>query len=461
MSERQPAGNGITRDIAAFGSGLDWATLPAEVQMRARSHFVDTLGAVIGGMSGTVARSVAALVGASEDGKGLPVPGSRNRATGSDFALLCGSAAHGIELDDGYRQGSVHPGVSVVPALLAASGDTTMTGARFLAGLVAGYEVVCALAEAGHPALRQRGYHPTSATGPIGAAVAVGHALGLDALRLETAIGIGASACGGLFAFLAGGADVKRLHGGFAARGGLEAALLARAGIAAPLGVIEGPSGWAQAFTGITVTPQLPPAREFRLLDCYIKPHACCRHIQPAFECARDLMRDHGLVADEVKALEVETYTISAHHADVGWDSFADAQLSFPYLMALALHRGEAGLAQFDDATRTQPWVGDVAARLTVTAAPDLDARYPEQRPARVTLHTARGTVRGERTEASGSRDYPLSQDELQQKFMGLAGPVLGTERAAELFSAAFAIDEADDVSAILSLAGQSLPAAG
>ncbi|MEO3388018.1 MmgE/PrpD family protein [Mesorhizobium sp. CAU 1741] len=451
---------GTTQRIAAFSSGLDWHALPADVQGRARSHFVDTLGAIIGGISGTVAGMVVGLVGATENGGGLAIPGSRLHATGGDFAMLCGSAAHGIELDDGYRQGSVHPGVSVVPALLAASGSARISGPRFLGGLVAGYEIVCALAEAGHPALRQRGYHPTSATGPIGAAVAVAHALGFDAARTETAIGVGASACGGLFAFLSGGADVKRVHGGFGARGGLEAARLAAAGIAAPQGVIEGPSGWAQAFTGVEIDPALPPQREFRLLDCYIKPHACCRHIQPAFECALDLMRQNGLRPEEVEAVDVETYTISAHHAGVGWGSFADAQLSFPYLMALAIHRGAAGLAEFDDETRAQPWVGAVAEKLTVTAASDLDRRYPEERPARVSLRTTRGTFSGERSEASGSRDFPLSQDELHAKFMGLAAPVLGDRRAQELFDAGISIDGGEDASAILAMACQSSAAA-
>lgn len=447
------AQTGTTRRIAEFSTGLDWHALPEPVRRRATAHLVDTLGAIIAGMSGEVAGHVAALIGPGT-GQDLKLPGGAGRASGGAFALICGTAGHGIELDDGYREGSVHPGVSVVPALLAAAGRTPVDGPRFLSALVAGYEVICAIAEAGHPALRNRGYHPTSATGPLGAATAVAHLMAYDAARTETALGLAASACSGLFAFLSGGADVKRLHGGYGARGGFEAALLAGAGVSAPRSVIEGPSGWAQAFTGIAIDPPFPPDRGFRILDCYMKPHACCRHLQPAFEAARDLIGAEGLSPDEIESIEVETYAISSHHASVGWDSFANAQLSFPYVMALAVEHGDAALGRFDAAHRAAPALARAAGKLQVRTAPDLDARYPAERPARVTLRTTRGVFKAARDEASGGPEEPLDDAAIRAKFLGLAAPTLGAGAAEALFDAAWTLDRSTDVAATLGLTG-------
>ena len=456
MDKNEAGSTGITRRIARFASGLDWNALPPPVKARARAHLTDTLGAIIAGMRGDVASRVIALAAGSGV---LPLPGSKAGETASStaFAYICGTAAHGIELDDGYREGSVHPGVSVVPALLAASWNKPTDGRSFLTALVAGYEIVTGLAEAGHPALRRRGYHPTSATGPIGAAAAVSRFLGLDARQTETAIGLGASSCGGLFAFLSGGADVKRIHGGLAARGGLEAALLAEAGVESPDAVIEGPSGWAQAFTGQQADFPLPPDdRDFRILGCYLKPHACCRHLQPAFEATLDLVSANRLQPEEITAINVETYEISAHHAQVGWDSFANAQLSFPYLIALAVKHGDASLRRFDDEHRNAPWVSAVAEKLTVTATADLDRRYPRERPCRITLDTTRGRFSAEKAEASGGPEEPLSDDTIRTKFMELAAPILGGERAQALLHRAWTIEEAPDVSVLVDLASQA-----
>src|SRR5262249_62106729 len=73
------------------------------------------------------------------------------RADLLDAAFLGGTAAHGIELDDGYRQGSVHPGCAVVPAVLAVGYDMGATGKAAIEAIVAGYETAIAIAPARPP----------------------------------------------------------------------------------------------------------------------------------------------------------------------------------------------------------------------------------------------------------------------------------------------------------------------
>jgi 2-methylcitrate dehydratase PrpD len=373
------------------------------------------------------------------------------------FAFLCGSAAHGIELDDGYRLGSVHPGVAVVPALLAAAGGRPVTGEALLTALVIGYETVCAVGGAAHPALRDRGFHPTPAVGPLGAAMAVARLLGLGETETACALGIAASDCGGLFAFLGGGGDVKRLHGGKAARGGLMAALYAAEGISAPESIIEVPSGFAQAIAGAApgqgLNFTLPPEGPFRILDCYVKPHACCRHLQPAMEALIELRDTEGLTADEVEAIEVETYSIAAKHAATGWSDFASAQLSFPYVLALALEIGRADLEHFDEPVRGQPWVEAIARRIRIRATEEMDAAYPRQRPSRVTVKTRRGTFSAFKPEALGCRELPVADEALQAKFLRLASPVLGEVRAARLMEDIWSVERCEDVRVLINSA--------
>ena len=344
---------------------------------------------MIAGAGGEVATRAEAVLAAVRPAGRIPVPGRARRADLIDAAFLGGTAAHGIELDDGFRQGSVHPGCVVVPAVLALGYERRITGAALIEAVVAGYEAEIAIGRACHPDLRQRGFHPAAAVGVFGSAMAAGKLRRLSAAQLANALGIAASSAAGLFAFVNGGADIKRLHAGHASREGLQAALLAEQGVEGPPGVIEARDGFMQAFAfgradkpgprwrakraASAATLQvrapdtrlnrarrrapstLPPAVPFGITDCYIKPYPCCRHIQPAVEALIGLLNDEKIATDEVQRIDVATYRIAAEHAETGWDDFASAQLSFAYLMGLALRFRGIKVEHFTEEMRRDP----------------------------------------------------------------------------------------------------------
>src|SRR5438105_3252474 len=344
--QTRDAARGATAAIVEFVGGLRYPTLSDEVRHYARRHLLDTVGVMIAGAGGEVASRAEAVLAAVRPAGRIPVPGRTRRADLIDAAFLGGTAAHGIELDDGFRQGSVHPGCVVVPAVLSLGYDRRITGAALIEAIVAGYEAEIAIGRACHPDLRQRGFHPAAACGVFGAVMAAGKLRGLSAAQLANALGIAASSAAGLFAFVNGGADIKRLHAGHASREGLQAALLAEQGVEGPPDVIEARDGFMQAFafgradkahSKSARAIALPPAVPFGITDCYIKPYPCCRHIQPAVEALIGLLNDEAIASDEVQRIDVATYRIAAEHAQTGWDDFASAQLSFPYLIGLAL----------------------------------------------------------------------------------------------------------------------------
>jgi len=445
---------GATEAIVEFASELRHAALTDEVRHYARRHLLDTVGVMIAGAGGEVASRAEAVLAAVRPPGRIPVPGRTRRADLLDAAFLGGTAAHGIELDDGFRQGSVHPGCVVVPTVLALGHDRNVTGAALIEALVAGYETAIAVARACHPDLRQRGFHPTGACGVFGAVIAVAMLRRLARAQLANALGIAASSAAGLFAFVNGGGDIKRLHAGHAAREGLQAALLAEAGIEGPPDVIEARDGFLQAFAfgrpDKARAVALPPAAPFGITDCYIKPYACCRHIQPAVEALIGLLEDEKIATEEVERIDVATYRIAAEHAETGWDDFASAQLSFPYLMGLALKFGAVKLEHFSAATRGDPAFAKFARRLAVTAPPEIDRLYPQLRPARVTVTTARGTFTRQADEALGSRIVPLDDAGLKTKFLDLVAPVLGAARAKQLAEQVWSIEAAANVAPLV-----------
>jgi len=483
LSTLHPAA-GATAAIVEFVGELRHAALPDEVRHYARRHLLDTVGVMIAGAGGDVATRAEAVLAATRPAGCIPVPGRARRADVIDAAFLGGTAAHGIELDDGFRQGSVHPGCVVVPTVLALGYDRHVEGRALMEAIVAGYEAVIAIGRACHPDLRQRGFHPTAAVGVFGSAAAAGKLRGLSADALANALGLAASSAAGLFAFVNGGGDIKRLHAGHAAREGLQAALLAEQGVEGPPDVIEARDGFMQAFAfgradkaraalaseasgqrghsksaraGHSPEPAssarpiaFPPAVAFGITDCYIKPYPCCRHIQPAVEALIGLVNDEAIASDEVERIDVATYRIAAEHAETGWDDFASAQLSFPYLMGLALKFRAIKFEHFSEQTRRDPAFAAIARKLSVTAPADVDRLYPQLRPARVTVTTARGSFTRQADEALGSRIVPLDDAGLTAKFLDLVGPVLGAARAKELGKRLWSLDAISDVAPLV-----------
>jgi 2-methylcitrate dehydratase PrpD len=444
-----PVGS-TTAALVEFISELRYPTIPDEARHYARRHLLDTVGVMIAGAAGDVASRAEAVLATVRPAGRIPVPGRARRADLIDAAFLGGTAAHGIELDDGFRQGSVHPGCVVIPAALALGCARHSDGQALMQAIVVGYETVIAIGRACHPDLRQRGFHPTAAVGVFGSAAAAGKLGALSPDRLANAFGLAASSAGGLFAFVNGGGDIKRLHAGHAAREGLQAALLADQGVEGPPGVLEARDGFMQAFSRADKARVIALPPPFGITDCYIKPYPCCRHIQPAVEALIGVLADENIASDEVERIEVATYRIAAEHAETGWDDFASAQLSFPYLIGLALKFRAIKLEHFADEVRRDPGFAAIARKLTVTAPPDVDRLYPQLRPARVTVTTARGSFTRQADEALGSRIVPLDDAALEVKFLGLVGPVLGTARAKALAEQLWSIDALSDVAPLV-----------
>jgi 2-methylcitrate dehydratase PrpD len=157
-------------------------------------------------------------------------------------------------------------------------------------------------------------------------------------------------------------------------------------------------------------------------------------------------MNDEKIEERDIKHVDVETYRIAAEHAHTGWDDYASAQLSFPYLMGLAARFRGIKVHHFNEETRRDPAFAEFAKRLTITAPPEIDGLYPKLRPARVTVTTGRGTFVRQADEALGSRIVPLDDAGLEQKFLDNVGPVLGDARAKALVQQLWDIEAVGDI---------------
>src|SRR5262249_53804681 len=154
-------------------------------------------------------------------------------------------------------------------------------------------------------------------------------------------------------------------------------------------------------------------------------------HIQPAVEALMGLCRDEKIAPDEVIRIDVDTYRIAAEHAHTGWDDFASAQLSFPYLIGLALLYRAIRLEHFGDDDRRNPGFREIPCLRNVGWTPGPSRVYPKLGRARVKVNPTRCVFTRQGDQARGSRLVPLDDAGLGATVDQLVGAVLSRPRAA------------------------------
>jgi len=456
---------GPTGRFAKYLAAISIETIDAFARRAATRHLIDSLGAILAGSEEPATRSAERALQAAGTGAGpVAMPGITHTYDALHAAYVGGTSCHGLELDDGYRPGSVHPGAVVVPAALALGAVRGSSGRELLRATVVGYEAVCRIAAAAHPRARWRGFHNTGIAGVFGSAAAASALLGLDAAGIENAFGVAGSSAAGLFAFLGGG-DVKRTHPGHAAREGLLAALLTQAGLLGPRGVLEFKEGFFNAFAGgdadavdysaidLLACGDNNARSPFAVANCYLKPYACCRHIHPAIDAVLDICKNENVTAGEIENVSVGTYAVAASHGHVGWSEMTTAQMSYPFSVATAIVRGHVDLNDFGDKERADPAVLAMTRRINVAIDAECDASYPRLRAAKVSLSTRDGRA-FERyvPEPYGAASNPLSDAALKAKFIGLATKRVGQLRALQAFDLLWNIETLANLEPLLTL---------
>jgi 2-methylcitrate dehydratase PrpD len=347
----------------------------------------------------------------------------------------------------------------ILPAVFAVAQERRSGSDQILLAAAIGMEVSCRIAAAGHPATRRNHFHNTPLAGVFGAAAAVSVLLGLDSRGVANALGIAGSHASGLFEFLGQSADIKRLHPGKAARDGITSADLAQAGLTGPTTVLEGKEGYFAAFAGEPGVDWFPETvrdglgEQWVLLNTYVKPYPCCRHLHGAIDGVIALKEENTIDPLRVESITVGTFLIATRHAGTTIDTRLDAQLSIPFTLAVALVRGSISLADFDEESRTDEVLLSVMNKVTVHLDAAADYAYPLRgRPAEVTIRLVDGTEFHRRVEYPyGEPANAMSDADLEVKARTLLEPVIGEGNSTALIAAAWNftnlefLDELDD----------------
>lgn len=423
MADEQNLTLAFAEDIQRIGRN---PLAPADVE-HVRMLMLDLFGISIFGATMPWTRSAAAWASEFAGSGKAPVVGAGLRTAPHIAALVNGMAGHSWELDDTHNASLSHPGVVVIPAVLAAAAGSDKTAMQVYSAIACGYEAMGRIGMASNaPVAMSRGFHPTALFGVFGAAAAVATLYGLDAATLGCAWGHALSLTGGSMQFSdePAGTAVKRLHAGYAAQHGLLAAGMAKAGVGAPVRALDGKYGLF-ALYGSAGSEEHLKRREgmpLQIHDISIKPYSCCRLFHSVIDALEEVSRGFDVPPESVERILVRVpETVLDQRMLRRPRSVMAAQYSLPYVVGATLAYGSNRFDAYQDQFFDDAKILGFADKVEGVRDLAIEKEYPTRMGAAVELHLRDGSMRQALVmDSRGTPERPLSLDEVQAKAQGL-----------------------------------------
>jgi 2-methylcitrate dehydratase PrpD len=444
----------VTVALAAKAANLRYDDLSTQARTVAGHCFMDFFGVTLAARHEPLANILAEQI--AEDG-GSPqatVIGRGTRVNIEQAALLNGAMSHALDFDDVNFSLGGHPTVPVAPAVLALAEHRKLDGKRLLEAFAAGFETECRIGRLVGRSHYQRGWHTTATVGAIGAAAAVSNLLRLDAATTAHALGIAATQAAGLKSVF--GTMCKPLHPGRAAAIGLQAARLAQRGFTSNPAILDVEQGFT-ATQSESPNPQAAleePPGGFYLPQTLFKYHAACYLTHSSIEASNMLRREFALQADAIRKV---TLSVDEGHLRVcnieKPQTGLEVKFSLRATNALALlGANTASDATYSDATARRGEVVELCRKIDVATW-----KKPSHTLSEVAVQLNDGRVlRKEFDVGIPMTDLAAQGASLRQKFMGLAEPAIGAERAKQVADVSGRLDGVKDVGEVMALVAKA-----
>ena len=438
----------MTTTLHSFIHDLQWHDIPSNTQAMARRCLLDLLGVAASGTSTQLSRIIRQhaldYYGSNGDGARILFDGRRCSAPGA--ALAGSSTIDSIDAYDGYKPVKGHAGCGVLPAWLSIQDTLNQdecSEAELLTGIVIGYEIACRAGFALHASVSD--YHTSGAWVALAAAAVSARALRLDNTQTRHALGI--AEYHGPRSQMMRCIDHPTMlkdGSGWGSMAGVSAALLARDGFTgAPALTVEDVAHNAMPDGTWSTLGQ-----QWLIEKQYFKPYPVCRWAQSAAIAALGLQQRHKFKAADIAAVKIGSFHESVRLATANPTTTEQAQYSLPFPVAAALVHQQITVAEIDGAGLQDADVQQLSKSIELYEVADYNSVFPERRISEVTITLTDGQrLESGPVEANGDPEIPLSEAEIDTKFLLFAEPVLGLAQTTELLNYVRQMGDADNLS--------------
>jgi 2-methylcitrate dehydratase PrpD len=449
----------LSEKLARHHVALQLSQVPAAVTEAAKLHILDSLGCLFAGSRlapGKLAYDFAvAKSGNSGPHAGATLFGTGARVSYLDAVEAMSVAAHCGEMDDIHSGAGTCIGGMVIPALIAMAEKFGGTGPGFLEGVIVGYETTTRIGLAiNAPSLFARGWWPSTLCGVFGTAAAGAKFLGWPVEKTVTALGIASLHTGGMITGGHEGATARHLVFGRSAQSGVVSLLAAEQGFTGPKRPFEDSRGFCLTLCAEPKWEYLESREKYFLPEVAFKPYACARQLHAGVEAFLHLIRQHAISAEGIEEIELSLPTPVASLFDrPGIPANRAAALgSAQYVMAVTVIRSKMDLDSFQDEFLQNHQVQLLSGKVKVKAEAPLDAYFPKTWPGAIHIRLSDGKwLSHEVIIPKGESGNPMSREDLEEKFLSLAAPVLGDAKARDVMREVQSLDARDSLAGLLS----------
>ncbi len=437
-----------------------------EATHRAKRAFIDVVACMVPGAlddASTTLRKVSNTWGAGP----CSVVGETAGQSAPLAALANGMAAHALDFDDNFDPAKAHITAVMAPALLALGEERKSKGSDILAAYIVGLQIATRVGQGLNPFHRNRGWHATSTVGAIGAAIACGHLIGLNATQMRHCLNMSTSYAGGFMSQF--GSMTKPLHAGKAAEAGVICATLAEAGMTAGKETFDGPTGMAQLMVG-------PDLEDLRANGAFKREHGqtmrfatnsigeplaiiahglkvkrfpTCASTHRALDGVLKLIEQHNINAEDVASVDIHAPV--SHFNNLMYTDPQDgmqAKFSMEYCVAVALRNHGVGLADF---TPEAIHNAKFRALMPLVHRDPVDKSESEF-PTRIDIKLKNGATHATEIDApKGRSDNPMTDTELWDKLNQCCRGILDTVTTQRVTDALDKLDGPQSINVLMS----------
>lgn len=454
-----------TYKLAKSIVNTNYENIPHHVVEITKREILDSLGCGLAGSGTYGIKEIVEIVGdwAGKEESTILVYGGKVPAP--EAALANATMIHALDFDDTYDIVANHPGVVAVSTGLAmAEREGNIIGRQLITAIALGVDLSCRMGLATKfrkPWLHAGGgWYLVSLYGFFSAAGTAGKLLGLGEKEMLNALGIAYHQAAGNVQCIDDAALTKRIGPGFAARGGIVAALMAQRGISGAHNCVEGECGIFNLYHDGCDLDKLTGAlgKRFEQENLSFKPYPCCRIGHRYIDATLDLVKQYDITPREIDRIEVT----AGNKSQSAWEPLEvkhkprntiDAQFSLPWMLACAIVRGKVGLGEFTQESIKDPGLLAVAQLVRPVYDFSFDERLDS--PMDIKIKTKRGEFSKKTGAIYGSPKKVMGMEAMVNKFRDCASyaakpiPKKNIERAIELI---LNLEEVHDIGEVVQL---------
>lgn len=444
----------IAREIARYITQTDFSDLPADVIDHTKMCILDLIGAALPAARHAMVRMLKEVL---EGSRGeCTIIGDGAKTSCFNAALINGTMAYIMKLDQSSPRGSmVHPQPQTIPAALAVAEKEGLAGRDLITGVFLGFEIAARVALAVNPSHEgERGFHGTGTCGTFGAGTAAGKLLQLNEDQMVNALGLAGTQAAGFTASFE--TFARSLHAGKAAYNGILAAMLAKRGFTGAEAIFEARDGFCRATTDRYDLAPLTQGlgRSYLIRDQRFVRFVTCGAMHAAIDGVLDLTKNNSLPPESIESIEARTFPVTINMCGQTAEpkTFAEAQFSLPFALALAAISGDVSISQLTEQRLKDPQVLALAKRVSGVVDPEFAARGISGsgdmfQSARVFIRMKDGREYSQQVNVhKGSPQNPLTKEELLDKFRSLASMAIPKARVQKIIGLVDELDKLDSV---------------